>query len=211
MPEGREALCRRWHPGHRPSARRTAGRAARPVCPAGVRGLPLSGDFDSIDVDLALISQQVVDFSSPRAISASAISVARMMARICRNWLSGIMASGLAWYREGDLYRGDFSALPATSWRRGCWPVTGPGALFVASDSIAIRVLLHAIHERDWRFPSRSETYQRQRDIPTAKFTLPAALNGADHSELIRLRSICWSNGCVTSVIFHSGCWYRAS
>jgi hypothetical protein len=68
-----------------------------------------------------------------------------------------------------------------------------------------------ACHPREGTGDSPADRAYSVNDIPTAKVHLPAALNGADPLRVDGLPgSICWSNGCVTSVIFHSGCWYRA-
>ena len=53
-----------------------------------------------------------------------------------------------------------------------------PRALFVASDSIAIGVL-RAIHERGLAIPEDISLISVN-DIPTARFYLPAAVDGAD-------------------------------
>jgi LacI family ebg operon transcriptional repressor len=140
-------------------------------------------EFDSVDVDLALISQQVVDYFIAQGTSASAISVGQDENPDLRELAFKDYGQRLGVVQESDLYRGDFSS--ASGYRLAKEMLAGdwPKALFVASDSIAIGVL-RAIHERGLAIPQQIELISVN-DIPTAKFTFPPLSTVRIHSELM--------------------------
>ena len=132
--------------------------------------MPFSGDFDSIDVDLALISQQVVDFFIAQGHQRIGYIGGqddgpdlRELAFLDYGQRLGVVQS--------DLYRGDFSSASGYKLAKEMLARDWPKALFVASDSIAIGVL-RAIHEKGLAIPQQIELISVN-DIPTAKFTFP--------------------------------------
>ena len=140
-------------------------------------------EFDSVDVDLALISQQVVDYFIAQGHQRIGYIGGQDENPDLRELAFKDYGQRLGVVQESDLYRGDFSS--ASGYRLAKEMLAGdwPKALFVASDSIAIGVL-RAIHERGLSIPQQIELISVN-DIPTAKFTFPPLSTVRIHSELM--------------------------
>jgi LacI family ebg operon transcriptional repressor len=145
-------------------------------------------EFDSVDVDLALISQQVVDYFIEQAHRRIGYIGGQNEAPDLRELAFFDYGQRLGVVQEKDLYCGDFSSASgyrlAKEMLEGDWPK----ALFVASDSIAIGVL-RAIHEKGLAIPQQIELISVN-DIPTAKFTFPPLSTVRIHSELMGSQGI---------------------
>ncbi len=141
------------------------------------------GDFDSIDVDLALISQQVVDFFIAEGHQRIGYIGGQDDGPDLRELAFRDYGQRLGVVQESDLYRGDFSSASGYKLAKEMLAGDWPKALFVASDSIAIGVL-RAIHEKGLAIPQQIELISVN-DIPTAKFTFPPLSTVRIHSELM--------------------------
>jgi len=141
------------------------------------------GDFDSIDVDLALISQQVVDFFIAQGHQRIGYIGGQDDGPDLRELAFLDYGQRLGVVQESDLYRGDFSSASGYKLAKEMLAGDWPRALFVASDSIAIGVL-RAIHEKGLAIPQQIELISVN-DIPTAKFTFPPLSTVRIHSELM--------------------------
>ncbi|MGX8249224.1 substrate-binding domain-containing protein, partial [Escherichia coli] len=104
-------------------------------------------EFDSVDVDLALISQQVVDYFIEQSHQRIGYIGGQNEAPDLRELAFFDYGQRLGVVQEKDLYCGDFSSASgyrlAKEMLEGDWPK----AVFVVSDSIAIEIL-RAIHEK---------------------------------------------------------------
>ena len=141
------------------------------------------GEFDSVDVDLALISQQVVDFFIAQGHGRIGYIGGQDEAPDLRELAFLDYGQRLGVVQESDLYRGDFSSASGYKLAKEMLAGDWPKALFVASDSIAIGVL-RAIHEKGLAIPQQIELISVN-DIPTAKFTFPPLSTVRIHSELM--------------------------
>ncbi|MDO6497105.1 transcriptional regulator EbgR [Photobacterium sanguinicancri] len=142
--------------------------------------------FDSVDIDLAKISKEVIDFF-----------IAQDFNRI--GFIGGQDQPGTADIREiafseygqlkqvvseQDLYRGDFSS--SSGYKLALEMLAKPNhprALFIASDSIAIGVV-RALHEHGLKIPNDISLISVN-DIPTARFTFPPLSTVRIHSEMM--------------------------
>lgn len=139
--------------------------------------------YDSVDIDLARISHQVIDFFVARKHQRIGYIGGRESGPDPRERAFTQYGQPLGVVSEDDVYYGDFSSasgyeLATQMLKKGC-----PSALFVASDSIAIGVL-RAFHEQDISIPEQVELISVN-DIPTAKFTSPPLTTVRIHSELM--------------------------
>ena len=140
-------------------------------------------EFDSVDVDLALISQQVVDFFVAQGHRRIGYIGGQHDGPDLRELAFTDYGRRLGVVQEQDLYRGDFSSASGYRLAREMLAGDWPSALFVASDSIAIGVL-RAIHEKGLAIPQQIALISVN-DIPTAKFTFPPLSTVRIHSELM--------------------------
>ena len=177
---------------------------ARP--PAGVCGLPFGSVTRLTLIESRLISQQVVGLHR----------AGHQAHRLYRCQDDGPDLRELAFGDYNQQRRGagerslsrNFSSawLP---WLKGDAGRRLARGAVIASDSIAIGVL-RAIHEKGLAIPQQIEltsasTIFRPPSSPSRRSQRcgSARVDGLPGS-------ICWSNGCVTSVIFPGfGCWYR--
>ena len=141
------------------------------------------GEFDSVDVDLALISQQVVDYFIAQGHQRIGYIGGQDENPDLRELAFRDYGQRLGVVQESDLYRGDFSSASGYQLAKEMLAGDWPKALFVASDSIAIGVL-RAIHEKGLAIPQQIELISVN-DIPTAKFTFPPLSTVRIHSELM--------------------------
>lgn len=144
------------------------------------------GNYDAVNVDLARISRKVIDFFVLQGAQRIGFiggqdepgkTDLREMAFVGYGQLKGVVS-------QQDIWRGDFSS--SSGYRLATAMLEKqdyPGALFVASDSIAIGVL-RAIHERGLTIP-RDISLISVNDIPTARFTFPALSTVRIHSEMM--------------------------
>ncbi|MGL5286108.1 transcriptional regulator, LacI family [Aeromonas sp. RU39B] len=159
---------------------------------------PAADGHDSVDVDLAQISQLVLDHFVANGHRRIAYIGGEECGIDLREQSFADYGQRLGVVSQEDIYRGEFSSqagyrLASEMLDRDC-----PPALFVASDSLAIGVL-RALHERGIRIPEQVELISVN-DIPTAKFTvpplstvrIPAELMGAQGVNLLleRLRDL---------------------
>lgn len=147
--------------------------------------------YDSVDIDLARISKQVVDFFVEQGYQRIGFiggqdepntADIRENAFVEYGSLIGVVS-------ENDIYRGDFSSLSGydlakTMLAKGDFPT----ALFIASDSIAIGVL-RAIHEFGLNIPQDIALISVN-DIPTARFTFPPLSTVRIHSEMMGIQGV---------------------
>ncbi len=147
--------------------------------------------YDCVDIDLARISKQVVDFFVEQGYQRIGFiggqdepntADIRENAFVEYGSLKGVVS-------ENDIYRGDFSSLSGydlakTMLAKGDFPK----ALFIASDSIAIGVL-RAIHEFGLNIPQDIALISVN-DIPTARFTFPPLSTVRIHSELMGIQAV---------------------
>lgn len=154
------------------------------------RGVPLVSvdnssalEHDTVDVDLARISQQVIDHFVAHGHRRIGYIGGQDGETDAREIAFAAYGERLGVVQQEDLYRGEFSS--ASGYRLACQMLEHecPPALFVASDSIAIGVL-RALHERGVRIPEQVELISVN-DIPTAKFTFPPLSTVRIHSELM--------------------------
>lgn len=139
--------------------------------------------YDSVDVDLARISHQVIDFFVARKHQRIGYIGGREQGPDPRELAFTEYGQPLGVVSADDIYYGDFSSasgyeLASKMLKNGC-----PPAIFIASDSIAIGVL-RALHEHGIRIPEQVELISVN-DIPTAKFTFPPLTTVRIHSELM--------------------------
>jgi len=142
-------------------------------------------DFDSVDIDLARISQEVINFFIAQNYNRIGFiggqdsankSDVREVAFTEYGQLKGVVSSA-------DIHRGDFTSSSGYKLAKKMLAGDHPKALFIASDSIAIGVL-RAIHEQGLSIPE-DITLISVNDIPTAKFTFPSLSTFRIHSELM--------------------------
>ncbi|PSW21285.1 transcriptional regulator EbgR [Photobacterium sanctipauli] len=142
-------------------------------------------NFDCVDIDLARISKEVINFFTEQGFDrigyiggqddASKPDI-REQAFSEYGMLKGVVSNK-------DIYRGDFTSSSGYKLAKQMLEGDHPNALFIASDSIAIGVL-RAIHEKGLSIPG-DITLISVNDIPTAKFTFPSLSTFRIHSELM--------------------------
>ncbi len=136
--------------------------------------------YDCVDIDLARISKQVVDFFVEQGYERIGFiggqdepntADIRENAFVEYGSLKGVVS-------EDDIYRGDFSSLSGYDLAKAMLAKGNfPKALFIASDSIAIGVL-RAIHEFGLNIPQDIALISVN-DIPNRPIYLPTTLNCA--------------------------------
>ncbi len=147
--------------------------------------------YDSVDIDLARISKQVVDFFVEQGYARIGFiggqdepntADIRENAFVEYGSLKGVVS-------EDDIYRGDFSSLSGYDLAKAMLAKGDfPKALFIASDSIAIGVL-RAIHEFGLNIPQDIALISVN-DIPTARFTFPPLSTVRIHSEMMGIQGV---------------------
>ena len=147
--------------------------------------------YDSVDIDLAKISKEVIDFYISKGIDrigfiggqdAPGRADIREMAFAEYGQLKGVV-------RDSDIYRGDFSS--ASGYHLALEMLSHsqrPQALFIASDSIAIGVL-RALLEHGLQIPHDISLISVN-DIPTARFTYPPLSTVRIHSEMMGIQGV---------------------
>lgn len=147
--------------------------------------------YDSVDIDLAKISKEVIDFYISQGIDrigfiggqdAPGRADIREMAFAEYGQLKGVV-------RDSDIYRGDFSS--ASGYHLALQMLSHsqrPQALFIASDSIAIGVL-RALLEHGLQIPHDISLISVN-DIPTARFTYPPLSTVRIHSEMMGIQGV---------------------
>ena len=147
--------------------------------------------YDSVDIDLAKISKEVIDFYISQGIDrigfiggqdAPGRADIREMAFAEYGQLKGVV-------RDSDIYRGDFSSASGYDLAREMLSHSQrPQALFIASDSIAIGVL-RALLEHGLQIPHDISLISVN-DIPTARFTYPPLSTVRIHSEMMGIQGV---------------------
>ncbi len=147
--------------------------------------------YDCVDIDLARISKQVVDFFVEQGYQRIGFiggqdepntADIRENAFVEYGSLKGVVS-------ENDIYRGDFSSLSGYDLAKAMLAKGDfPKAMFIASDSIAIGVL-RAIHEFGLNIPQDIALISVN-DIPTARFTFPPLSTVRIHSELMGIQAV---------------------
>ncbi|MDF2154418.1 transcriptional regulator EbgR [Vibrio sp. CAU 1672] len=147
--------------------------------------------YDSVDIDLRHISQQVVDFFIRQGYQRIGFiggqdelnnTIMREHAFVEYGSLKGLIS-------EDDIFRGDFSSLSGYELAKNMLEKGDyPKALFIASDSIAIGVL-RAIHEFGLSIPQDIALISVN-DIPTARFTCPPLSTVRIHSEMLGIQGV---------------------
>ncbi|EON88873.1 transcriptional regulator EbgR [Plesiomonas shigelloides] len=147
--------------------------------------------YDSVDIDLAKISKEVIDFYISQGIDrigfiggqdAPGRADIREMAFAEYGQLKGVV-------RDSDIYRGDFSSASGYHLAREMLSHSQrPQALFIASDSIAIGVL-RALLEHGLQIPHDISLISVN-DIPTARFTYPPLSTVRIHSEMMGIQGV---------------------
>lgn len=142
--------------------------------------------FDSVDIDLAYITKEIIDYFIAQGYSRIGFiggqdnpesQDIRESAFTEYGLLKGVV-------KEDDIYHGDFSSSSGYELAKQMLDKADyPHALFVASDSIAIGVL-RALHERKVAIPDDVALISVN-DIPTAKFTIPSLSTVRIHSEVM--------------------------
>lgn len=148
-------------------------------------------EYDSVDIDLAKISKQVVDFFVKQGYTRIGfiggqdepnITDIREHAFIEYGSLKGVVS-------EDDIYLGAFSSLSGYNLAKKMLAKGDfPKAMFIASDSIAIGVL-RAIHELGLNIPGDIALISVN-DIPTARFTFPPLSTVRIHSEMMGIQGV---------------------
>lgn len=146
---------------------------------------------DSVDIDLARISKQVIDFFVEQGYSRIGFiggqdepntADIREKAFVEYGTLKGVVS-------DADIYRGDFSSLSGYNLAKALLAKGDyPNALFIASDSIAIGVL-RALHEDGINIPNDIALISVN-DIPTARFTFPPLSTVRIHSEMMGIQGV---------------------
>ncbi|MEF1341115.1 transcriptional regulator EbgR, partial [Vibrio rotiferianus] len=144
-----------------------------------------------VDIDLARISKQVVDFFVEQGYERIGFiggqdepntADIRENAFVEYGSLKGVVS-------EDDIYRGDFSSLSGYDLAKAMLAKGDfPKALFIASDSIATGVL-RAIHEFGLNIPQDIALISVN-DIPTARFTFPPLSTVRIHSEMMGIQGV---------------------
>ncbi|GLR08168.1 transcriptional regulator EbgR [Mixta theicola] len=143
-------------------------------------------EYDAVDIDLVRIAKEVINFFIAQGATRIGFiggedepgkADIREAAFVEYGHLKGVVS-------DADIWRGGFSSssgyeLAKTMLAKGDYP----GALFVASDSIAIGVL-RAIHEHGLAIPQDISLISVN-DIPTARFTFPPLSTVRIHSEMM--------------------------
>ncbi|MCW8327716.1 transcriptional regulator EbgR [Photobacterium sp. SDRW27] len=147
-------------------------------------------EFDSVDIDLARISKEVINFFTEQGYSRIGFiggqdSIDQPDIREIAFAEYGQLKQVVS---EQDIYRGDFSSSSGYKLAKVMLDGDYPNALFIASDSIAIGVL-RAIHEKGLRIPEDISLISVN-DIPTAKFTFPSLSTVKIHSELMGSQAV---------------------
>ncbi len=147
--------------------------------------------YDCVDIDLAKISKQVIDFFVEQGYQRIGFfggqdepntADIREKAFVDYGNLKGVVS-------DNDIYRGDFSSLSGYDLAKAMLEKGDfPKALFIASDSIAIGVL-RAIHEFGLNIPQDIALISVN-DIPTARFTFPPLSTVRVHSELMGIQGV---------------------
>jgi Transcriptional regulators len=142
--------------------------------------------YDAVDINLAQIAKEVVDFFIHQGASRIGFiggqdepgkADIREAAFVEYGQLKGVVSSD-------DIWRGGFSSSSGYELAKKMLAKEDyPGALFVASDSIAIGVL-RAIHEHGLVIPDDISLISVN-DIPTARFTFPPLSTVRIHSEMM--------------------------
>jgi len=150
-----------------------------------------SEPYDSVDIDLALISKEITNFFISQGYQRIGFIGGqdnvntpdiREVAFAEYGSLKNVVS-------EQDIYRGDFSSSSGYKLAKQML-ATGdyPKAMFIASDSIAIGVL-RAVHEHGLNIPEDIALISVN-DIPTAKFTFPSLSTVRIHSELMGIQGV---------------------
>ncbi|OAN18225.1 transcriptional regulator [Photobacterium jeanii] len=142
--------------------------------------------YDSVDIDLAGISKQVVDFFIEQDFNRIGFiggcdhpesTDIRETAFTEYGQIKGVV-------NKQDVYRGEFSSQSGYTLAKAMFAKPDhPQALFIASDSIAIGVV-RAIHEQGLSIPDDISLISVN-DIPTARFTFPPLSTVRIHSEMM--------------------------
>ena len=150
-----------------------------------------SEPYDSVDIDLALISKEITNFFINQGYQRIGFIGGqdnvntpdiREVAFAEYGSLKNVVS-------EQDIYRGDFSSSSGYKLAKQMLATDDyPKAMFIASDSIAIGVL-RAIHEHGLRIPQDIALISVN-DIPTAKFTFPSLSTVRIHSELMGIQAV---------------------
>lgn len=149
------------------------------------------GVCDCVDIDLARISKEVIDFFVAQGYDRIGFiggqdepntADIREKAFVDYGSLKAVVV-------DADIYRGDFSSLSGyhlakKMLKKGDFP----SAFFIASDSIAIGVL-RAIHEFGLNVPNDIALISVN-DIPTARFTFPPLSTIRIHSEMMGIQAV---------------------
>lgn len=155
-------------------------------------GITSDPRFDCVSVDLAKISQKVIDYFISRGYQRIGFIGGR-------DDLDYADQRELAFVEYGrrkkvvkaeDVYFGDFSSQAGYQCALKMLSTSDdyPPALFVATDSIAIGVL-RALHEHGVKVPEQMALISVN-DIPTARFVYPALSTVRIHSETIGAQAV---------------------
>lgn len=151
----------------------------------------LNSNFDCVDIDLARICKQIVDFFVDQNYKeigyiggqdSDNIQDIREKIFIEYATLKGVIS-------EKHIYRGDFSSQSGYNLAVQMLSTQDyPKALFIATDSIAIGVL-RAIHEFKLQIPEDISLISIN-DIPTSRFTFPPLTTVRIHSEMMGIEGV---------------------
>ncbi|MEW7314758.1 transcriptional regulator EbgR [Buttiauxella gaviniae] len=148
--------------------------------------------FDCVSVDLAKISQKVIDYF----ISRGYMRIGFIGGRDDPDYADQREQAFVEYGRHKkvvqpqDVYYGDFSSQAGYQCAMQMLAASDdyPPALFVATDSIAIGVL-RALHEHGIKVPQQMALISVN-DIPTARFVYPALSTVRIHSETIGAQAV---------------------
>ncbi|WP_310606609.1 transcriptional regulator EbgR [Buttiauxella brennerae] len=148
--------------------------------------------FDCVSVDLAKISQKVIDYF----ISRDYLRIGFIGGRDDPEYADQRELAFVEYGRSKkvvkseDVYYGDFSSQAGYQCALKMLATSSdyPPALFVATDSIAIGVL-RALHEHGIKVPEQMALISVN-DIPTARFVYPALSTVRIHSETIGAQAV---------------------
>ncbi|ULN63685.1 transcriptional regulator EbgR [Vibrio gigantis] len=150
-----------------------------------------SEPYDSVDIDLALISKEITNFFINQGYERIGFIGGQddINTPDIREVAFAEYGSLKSVVSEQDIYRGDFSSSSGYKLAKQML-ATGdyPKAMFIASDSIAIGVL-RAVHEHGLNIPEDIALISVN-DIPTAKFTFPSLSTVRIHSELMGIQGV---------------------
>lgn len=148
--------------------------------------------FDCVSVDLAKISQKVIDFFISRGYLRIGFIGGRDDPEYADQREQAFVDYGRSKkvVQPQDVYYGDFSSQAGYQCAMKMLASSGdyPPALFVATDSIAIGVL-RALHEHGIKVPEQLALISVN-DIPTARFVYPALSTVRIHSETIGAQGV---------------------